>query len=58
VPDPYDNLYDSDVMRLTGAVRIDATSYLAVRAELSHLWELVGEPIPDDVFTTSVVFDW
>jgi hypothetical protein len=64
VPEPYDNLYDSDVMRLTGAVQIDATSYVAVRAELSHLWELGGElvtepkPIPDDVLTTSVVFDW
>jgi hypothetical protein len=52
------NRYRTDVVRLTAGVAFHASYNLQAKVEGLHLWELLGEPVADDVITTSVVYRW
>jgi len=50
------NLYLTDLMRLTGGLRFDISWNLIGKVEYLHLMEVTGPKIPDDVFTSSLIF--
>lgn len=50
------NLYLTDLMRVTGGLRFDITWNLVGKVEYLHLIEMSGPEIPDDVFTSSLIF--
>lgn len=50
------NYYLSDTGRFTAALRADITWNVIAKAEYLHVHELSGPQIPDDVFTSSLIF--
>jgi hypothetical protein len=50
------NLYLSDLLRITGAVRLDISWNVIAKVEYLRLQELSGPEIDDDVFTSSLIF--
>lgn len=50
------NFYLSNVMRFTGSLRFDLWWNVILKIEYLHIRELNPPELPDDVFTTSLVF--
>ncbi len=49
-------VYVSDLMRLTGGLRLDVGEYVVVKAEYTYVRELGRVPqFPDDVFTSALI---
>ncbi len=52
----FPNLYLTDLLRFTAGVRFDISWNLIAKLEYLHLVEVTGPEIPDDVFTSSIIF--
>ena len=52
----FPNLYLTDLLRFTGGLRFDLSWNVIAKVEYLRLMEVTGPEIPDDVFTSSIVF--
>ena len=52
----FPNLYLTDLLRVTGGVRFDVSWNVIAKLEYLRLIEVTGPEIPDDVFTSSILF--
>jgi hypothetical protein len=52
----FPNLYLTDLLRITGGLRFDLSWNVIAKVEYLRLVEVTGPEIPDDVFTSSIVF--